>query len=58
MSYRQRNLDFDFRVRDFQSLDELKAELVELGGLQVTVTTANAEAGRVRGQLRIQRVGS
>ncbi len=58
MSYRQRNLDFDFRVRDFQSLDELKAELVELDGLQVTVTTANAEAGRVRGQLRIQRVGS
>ncbi|MCG6965046.1 MAG: type II secretion system protein GspL [Chromatiaceae bacterium] len=58
MSYRIPNLDVDFRIKDFQSLDDLKAELLKLDGIKVTVSAVNAEQGSVRGQLRIQPGGS
>jgi type II secretory pathway component PulL len=48
----------DFRIKDFQSLDDLKAELLKLDGIKVTVSAVNAEQGSVRGQLRIQPGGS
>jgi general secretion pathway protein L len=58
MSYRQSSLDFELWIRDFQSLDDLKEQLENLAGLEISVTAANAELGRVRGQLRIQWSGS
>ena len=58
MRYRQSGLEIDIGIKGFQSLDELKASLMQSGELDVTIITANAEEGKVRGQLRIQKVGA
>lgn len=56
LSYRQRQLELAVAVGGFEALDRLKQGLAK-AGLQVEISGANAEAGRVRSQLRIREAG-
>lgn len=57
LRYRQSELELELVVADFQALDRLKLGLID-GGMGVIITTAHAEQGKVRSQIRIQEAGA
>jgi general secretion pathway protein L len=57
LRYNQSVLEIELLLADFQVLDKLKQALIQ-GGLSVNITTANAQDGKVRSQLRIQGAGA
>ena len=52
LRYKQSALEIELILADFQVLDKVKQGLIGKG-LSVTITTANAQDGKVRSQLRI-----
>jgi general secretion pathway protein L len=57
LRYNQSVLEIELLLADFQVLDKLKQALIR-DGLSVSITTANAQEGKVRSQLRIQGAGA
>ncbi|NOX43716.1 MAG: type II secretion system protein GspL [Gammaproteobacteria bacterium] len=52
--YQDGKLDVDMIIKDLQTLDKLKLQLVQQSGLSVDIVTANSRNNRVESRLKIQ----